>query len=211
MKNFSTGRLSGLFNVVILECLYRGSQPLRNTTRFPNPAGRRSFGNDVRRGHIGGFTLIELLVVVLIIGILSAIALPQYQRAVARSRIATLLPITRAINDAQHRYKLANGEYATDLTNLDISLPGGSSSITSRAWTHGNYECWIQYDSGGSVYCTFTNTTSLPQIEKYYDKSHYACWASKEDKTAISVCQVLSGKNSPDGSGRDNKFFVFTF
>ena len=58
-----------------------------------------------------GFTLIELLVVVLIIGVLSAIALPQYQKAVNRSRGAEALTTLRALADAANLYYLENGTY----------------------------------------------------------------------------------------------------
>ncbi len=77
-----------------------------------------------------GFTLIELLVVILIIGLLSAVALPQYQKAVLKNRFSSLLLLGKTLNNSEEAYYLQQGTYASSLTDLDVLVPNDSSQIT---------------------------------------------------------------------------------
>ncbi|MBQ8032812.1 MAG: prepilin-type N-terminal cleavage/methylation domain-containing protein [Elusimicrobiaceae bacterium] len=85
-----------------------------------------------------GFTLIELLVVVLIISILAAVAVPQYQVAVKKAELTKYIPLVKAIATAEDAYFLANGEYTTDLTALDIEIPS-ENCIYSHGTDYGAY------------------------------------------------------------------------
>ena len=69
-----------------------------------------------------GFTLIELLVVVLIIGILAAIALPKYEKAVKKSRAATILPVLRSVYNAERALRLEK-DSSTDVSDLAVEIP----------------------------------------------------------------------------------------
>ncbi len=119
---------------------------LTGETLNNNTSGRTAFLG------VRAFTLIELLVVVLIIGILAAIALPQYQKAVEKARLATWMPLVRAIYDAEETHYLATGTYTTDLEVLSIQIPVTDNCQYRKNDTEGYYIC------NGNYVGVFNNT-----------------------------------------------------
>ncbi len=126
-------------------------------------------------GKNAGFTLIELLVVVLIIGILSAVALPQYQLAVDKSRMMTLIQMASDIRKAQEVYYMANGSYTIKLADLDVDyssacqlLANDSSQIRCENGQldniHGSIQPALAQHQVRAIYCPGDGTCSSSRI-----------------------------------------------
>ena len=102
-----------------------------------------------------GFTLIELLVVVLIIGILAAVAVPQYQKVVERSKATEAMSMLSSIAKAYQIYYLANGEYATKFEDLDVDIPfSGDTKFYSAATDTKSNKDWSFQIEKNSDYIT---------------------------------------------------------
>ena len=147
-----------------------------------------------------GFTLLELLVVVLIIGILAAIALPQYSVAVTKSKFAALKSITKSIWESENRFYLINNVYTRDLSQLDIDIGGSGQGVSRRNFDWGYVE--VNTTSAGDPYVRcFNNSTSM-LYQLYLPNKTALCVYDGSDISSAQykVCQQETGKKNPQGS-----------
>ena len=147
-----------------------------------------------------GFTLVELLVVVLIIAILAAVAVPQYQKVVEKARMAEAVVVVRAIANAQQLFYLQNGRYASDteMDLLDVQIPGRKLSDTLRISSN-----YFQY-SPNNAYGDFIALAKRFPLDHAYHIHIRPSAPSKircsyyEDTTPIQkkLCQELATKGT---------------
>ena len=151
-----------------------------------------------------GFTLVEILVIVLIIGILAAVALPQYQLAVDKTKLTNLQSAAKNIADAYIRYHLVNNTYPTGMSFLDIDLSGDyeetnpTENVNCRVYS--DFYCCIMkpilQNSYGDIICGKNDYSFIYHRRIFQDDERIAlsqqCRPKVGNTRAERLCEHLS-------------------
>ena len=162
------------------------------------------------------FTLIELLVVVLIIGILAAIAMPQYKFAVEKSRLSEAMTNIATIKQQMELYVLENGipksgrvNYG-DFSNVELA---GRLSASYYETPHFGYVAYIDHTEGTLIivygrvneddgwYTLFTRDRSSMFNEDSPVNGWYPACITENTDLGRKICKYLEsqGWNYYDG------------
>ena len=155
-----------------------------------------------------GFTLIELLVVVLIIGILAAMAMPQYFKAVERSRMTEADTLLGSIAQAQRRKFLQRNSFSTDYRGLDVSPKGSTGALY---YTKGNPTTGAggngfgvslsgtAFNKGIATATRYADGATLQyaySLSRYYQGDGVTCSATA-DTAGSELCADFCGIDAP--------------
>lgn len=146
----------------------------------------------------------ELLVVVLIIGILSAVALPQYTTAVEKARLAEAFSIGKSIAQAQEAYKLANGTYTVSFDDLDLDFPCTKGAIQrpDDKITCKNYYFYFN----DTVHLQAARIKGGVWLDLHYP-NRWRCAHTKGVSDGEKLCKSLGGKFASDSTGNNALYY----
>ncbi|MBR3632100.1 MAG: prepilin-type N-terminal cleavage/methylation domain-containing protein [Elusimicrobiaceae bacterium] len=130
-----------------------------------------------------GFTLIELLIVVLIIGVLSAVALPIYNRVVEKTRATEAMQTLSSIATGEQSFQMANSGFTDQFETLDLSFNNYSDGSQATGNTlNGQYFDYTIYGNDKKAALAKRNNGEYELSVDYMTKEifcrpidHYIC------------------------------------
>ena len=157
-----------------------------------------------------GFKLIELLVVVLVIGILSAVALPQYQTAVERARATEALTQMSAIRSAAERFHSQRESWPTSFNQLDVDIPTSPvvANVDNCDPAFGSKNFCVTMASADARFTVtatrrranhgYTLTTAVVANANGTYSATRSCTPIANDDDSIAYCNAIAGGNIND-------------
>ena len=135
--------------------------------------------------------------VVLIVGILSSVALPQYQVAVAKARLAAHMPLLRSLQKAQEQYYMDNGSYAASIRDLEVEC---------QQYGAGLHQDWCYLDSKGKAvligeqqYFTLQDSRVKNVLLLFFFQPAAVAFCYAYDDSARRICKSLTGQEASGG------------